>query len=318
MKIFGIDFTSRPGKSKPLTCLECEFDGSTLRAGSLVEWLAFDQFEDFLGSDGEWIAGIDFPFGLPRKFIENIGWPNSWEAYVEYVGSLERSQFREILDAYKEHRPDGDKEHLRITDAAAGSISPQKQYGVPVGLMFFEGAPRLLRSGVSVPGLHKGSPTRTVVEAYPGVLAKRLIPGRVYKQDDPKKQTPEQLDARVALFDKIISGVCMAEYGFALEADPGICTDPSGDRLDALLCAIQAAWAWSKREDTFGVSSKLDPLEGWIADPKVCMELNTSRSGDESELSGETKVKPNEVNAMDKAKLGKLTKLSDVSAYGTT
>ena len=98
MKIFGIDFTSRPGKSKPLTCLECEFDGSTLRAGSLVEWIAFDQFEDFLGSDGEWIAGIDFPFGLPRKFIENIGWPNSWEAYVSYVGSLERLEFQDMPD----------------------------------------------------------------------------------------------------------------------------------------------------------------------------------------------------------------------------
>ena len=124
MKIFGIDFTSRPSKSKPLNYLECDFDGSTLSAGNLIEWSIFDSFEKFLGSEGEWIAGVDFPLGLPRKFIENIGWPKPWETYVDYVGSLERPKFREILDTYKEHRPKVDKEHLRLTDAAADSISP--------------------------------------------------------------------------------------------------------------------------------------------------------------------------------------------------
>jgi hypothetical protein len=270
MRVYGIDFTSRPCKKKPLVYLECEFDGSMLRAGNPREWITFDHFEEFLASDGEWIAGIDFPFGLPRKFIENIGWPTSWESYVDFVGSLERSKFREVLDGYKEHRIKGDKEHLRFTDFAAGSISPQKQYGVPVGLMFFEGAPRLLKSGVSVPGLLTGNPKRNVVEAYPGVLAKRLILGRPYKQDDPKKQTPEQLEARINLFEKLINGTCTADYGFVIEAEASICDDPSGDQLDTLLCAMQAAWAWSKREDAFGAPRELDSLEGWIADPIVC------------------------------------------------
>ena len=60
----------------------------------------------------------------------------------------------------------------RATDIAASSISPQKLYGVPVGLMFFEGAPRLMRLGVTIPGLQSGDPERIVVEAYPGVLAR--------------------------------------------------------------------------------------------------------------------------------------------------
>ena len=264
MRVYGIDFTSRPSKKKPLTYLECEFDGLTLRAGNPREWVKFKDFE------GEWIAGIDFPFGLPRKFIENIGWPTSWETYVNYVGLLERYRFREILDGYKEYRQKGDKEHLRLADIAAGSISPQKQYGVPVAMMFFEGAPRLLKSGVSVPGVLKGNPNRNVVEAYPGVLAKRLIPRRPYKADVSKKQTPKQLEARIDLFDKLINGACLEDYGFAIEAKAGICIDPSGDQLDTLLCAMQAAWAWSKREDAFGAPRELDPLEGWIADPIVC------------------------------------------------
>lgn len=59
-------------------------------------------------------------------------------------------------------RPPGDKEHRRVTDIAAGSISPQKIYGVPVGLMFFEGAPRLIKSGVTIPILQTGDPSRIV------------------------------------------------------------------------------------------------------------------------------------------------------------
>jgi hypothetical protein len=55
------------------------------------------------------------------------------------------------LEVYRSHRPFGDKEHRRKTDIAASSISPQKLYGVPVGLMFFEGAPRLVKSGVTIP-----------------------------------------------------------------------------------------------------------------------------------------------------------------------
>ena len=270
MRVYGIDFTSRPSKKKPLVCLECEFDGSTLRAGDLIKWDDFSGFEKFLIREGEWIAGIDFPFGLSRKFIENIGWPTTWKSYVDYVGSLKRSRFREILDEYKEYRQTGDKEHLRRADVSAGSISPQKQYGVPVAMMFFEGAPRILKSGVSVPGVLKGSPKRNVVEAYPGILAKRLIPRRPYKADVKKKQTPERQQARVDLFNKLTNGACFEDYGFTIEAESSICNDPSGDKLDTLLCAMQAAWAWSKKDDAFGAPTELDTLEGWIADPLIC------------------------------------------------
>jgi hypothetical protein len=41
-------------------------------------------------------------------------------------------------------------------------------------------------------------------------------------------------------------------------------------RRDALLCAMQAGWAWMNRSEGFGIPSTLDPLEGWIADPSLC------------------------------------------------
>ena len=40
--------------------------------------------------------------------------------------------------------------------------------------------------------------------------------------------------------------------------------DPSGDTLDAFLCAVQTASAHSKVDGTLGIPKEMDPNEGWI------------------------------------------------------
>lgn len=279
MRVFGIDFTSKPKRRKPLTCLNCIFDGRVLRAGALEEWPDYFAFEQVLQRPGPWIAGIDFPFGQSRKFIETIGWPANWRGYVTHAQSLGRNGFRDALDAYRHPRPQGDKEHRRQTDKAAGSISPQKLYGVPVGLMFFEGAPRLVNSGVTIPHLQHGDPDRIVVEAYPGVLARQIIGRRSYKQDTKKKQTTAQSEARYDLLAGLHNGALRDRYGFEIEARDALCEDPGGDHLDALLCAVQAAWAWQNRTCGYGAPPSVDPLEGWIADPSLAVEDEPQMTG---------------------------------------
>lgn len=267
MKVFGIDFTSRPRRAKPITCLECTLTHPHLRAVKLTEWKDFAGFEAALRRPGPWIAGIDFPFGQARRFIETIAWPRSWAGYVAHAQSLGRVGFRAALDDYRASRPPGDKEHRRATDIAAGSISPQKLYGTPVGLMFFEGAPRLRAAGVTIPGLQDGDPDRIVVEAYPGFLARALIGRRSYKQDAKAKQTGQQAKTRKDLLEALIGEAAQSLYGLSVNAPAGLTRDPGGDHLDALLCAVQAAWAWTRRNEGFGAPDDLDPLEGWIADP---------------------------------------------------
>jgi hypothetical protein len=269
MKVYGIDFTSRPTRSKPITCLECRLDGNRLEAGKLLEWRDFVAFERGLRKPGPWIAGIDFPFGQSRKFIDNIGWPDSWRGYVEHARSLGRKGFRSVLDGYRANRPSGDKEHRRATDIKAGSISPQKLYGTPVGLMFFEGAARLLEANVTIPGLLHGDPQRIVIEAYPGVLARSLIGRRSYKQDTKQKQTQDQYQARKELLEKITAHGLLASHGLVVTASGALADDPGADHLDAMLCAVQAGWAWMNRENNFGATGQIDPLEGWIADPSL-------------------------------------------------
>lgn len=269
MQIFGIDFTSAPSAKKPITCAEALFDGVSLQFQRMTHWDSFAGFESALNSPGPWVAGIDFPFAQARRLVENIGWPETWETYVGLVSKMTRPQFREALEAYKAPRPAGDKHHKRQCDARSKSQSPQTLNYTPVGLMFYEGAPRLLQTSVHLPHLKEGDTTRIVLEAYPGVAARELIGKVPYKNDQLAKQTEAKHTARELMINKLLNGQCESRYGFSLEAPTEVATDPTGDELDALICAIQAAWGWSQRDRNFGAPSEFDRLEGWICDPSL-------------------------------------------------
>lgn len=269
MRVLGIDFTSRPSRRKPITCAACRLEDTHLIMEELAAWQDFASFEQALERPGPWIAGADFPFSLARRFIETIDWPGTWQGCIEHIGQMARNEFRTTLDDYRSGRPAGDKEHRRATDVAAGAISPQKVYGTPVGLMLFEGAPRLLAAGVTLPGLRPGDPKRIVVEAYPGILARALIGRRGYKQDTRARQTAAQHEARLELLSTIRAGALLHSHGITVEAPDWLADDPGADHLDALLCAIQAAWSWTQRDRGFGAPANMDPIEGWIADPNA-------------------------------------------------
>lgn len=272
MKIQGIDFTSVPDGRKPITCAGCNLDAGTLLLEEFEVITSFEAFEELLRRPGPWVAGLDFPFGQPRKLIDNLGWPKAWEAYVRYLAAKSKPEFVELLRVYREARPAGDKQHLRRTDQAAKSRSPMMLFGVPVGKMFFEGASRLLVSGASVLPCRPSDDPRVIVEAYPALVARRWIGNRAYKNDEPRKQSPAQRSAR----EDIIRGLgseAKKHFGFDVQFDDewaeASVEDGSGDRLDALLCAVQAGWAYSKRDRGFGIPSDCDPLEGWIVDPAI-------------------------------------------------
>jgi hypothetical protein len=65
-------------------------------------------------------------------------------------------------------------------------------------------------------------------------------------------------------------------HGLHVEASKSLTDDPSADHLDALLCAIQAAWAWTQRDNDFGAPHPANPLEDWIADPSTTGTLLTT------------------------------------------
>jgi hypothetical protein len=170
MRIYGIDFTSAPGPSKPLTCAQAEIRDRTVQIRTVQYWTDFTDFEAFLGSEGPWVAALDFPFGLPRKLVRNLRWPETWEACVTQVTRLNKAAFGHLLEDYQATRPNGDKHHLRETDVLARARSPMMWFGVPVARMFFEGVPRLLRSDVCILPCRPNRGFRVVLEGYPASL----------------------------------------------------------------------------------------------------------------------------------------------------
>ncbi|MGA7801119.1 MAG: DUF429 domain-containing protein, partial [Gammaproteobacteria bacterium] len=149
-RIYGIDFTSAPGRRKPIVCAVCELRERRLRLVGLERWAALEDFESFLWRPGRWLAGLDFPFGLPGEFVSAAGAPSAWEGYVERFAALGRRGFRAAVAAFKSARPAGRKDLKRTTDRLAAAASPLNVTRPPVGLMFLEGAARLRQSAVSV------------------------------------------------------------------------------------------------------------------------------------------------------------------------
>ena len=192
---------------------------------------------------------------------------------MRYAENLGKEGFEAALESYRIRQPDGQKEHKRMTDMLAGSLSPQKLHGTPVAKMFFQGAPRLLNAGVDVPGLQAGDPNRIVVEAYPGAVARTVTPVG-YKINNRRTPKIDPRDARCRILNAPTDGELApsSSYGITVVAeDPNLLDDPTGDSLDALLCAVQAAWAWLQRARLFENPS-IDTREGWIADPEAFWE----------------------------------------------
>jgi hypothetical protein len=275
VRIYGLDFTSAPGHRKPLIVLCCTLEGDSLRVEDSQTLTDFGGFEDFLQRQGPWVCGMDFPFGQPRSLVAALGWPENWEGYVREVGALPKEEFEGKIRADMALRPAGSKWRYRLADRRSGSSSAMMLFRVPVGKMFYQGAPRLLASGVRVEPCRRNGDGRVTVEAYPAVVARRFLGRTAYKRDGVP-DTPERRSARKTLLQGLESAVLSDVYGFAVEMDASwreeFVSDPSADALDSLLCAVQAAWAYEKRDEGYGVPPECDPDEGWILDPALLAE----------------------------------------------
>jgi hypothetical protein len=268
-EICGIDFTSAPRKAKAITIATGRLAEAEFVLERIDALAAFSAFEQWLERPGPWIGGFDFPFGLPRTAVAALGMPDTWPAMVAHCRALGREGLRRLFDDYRARRPAGDKYPHRRGDRAAFAHSPIKLVNPPVGLMFLEGASRLLASGVTVPGLASGDDRRIALEAYPGFAVRKLLNTRVrvsYKNDAKSKRTSAQRMHRQTLVRRMEHAEPV--FGFRLRAIPSLkrrlVDDGSGDALDAVLCAMQAAWGCVRRDRNFGLPRSIDPLEGWI------------------------------------------------------
>lgn len=261
--LYGIDFTSAPTRRKPITVAGGILLNNEFSLTALSKFQNYELFENWLMQPGPWLGVFDLPFSLPRELIETLGWPTDFVGLIEHIEQLTRPELRQIFKAFCDERPPGNKFAHRATDIPAKSSSSMKWVNPPVAFMLHAGMPRLLKAGLHLPGMYQGDLSRIALEGYPGLIA-RSISKASYKSDTVKKQTGERKAVRIQLVDALntgnyLLGIKLKEGSFQSQ----LVDDGSGDLLDAVFCALSAAWAWDRRDRQFGLPS-FDPLEGWI------------------------------------------------------
>jgi hypothetical protein len=266
VRLLGVDFSCAPSRQNPITVARGVLIGRVLRFEALDALPTLAEFEALLREPGPWLGAFDFPFGLPREFVDSLNLGNSTDAVITELHSrcATRMNFRALVDGWGNERPKGQRLLHRAADGAmpgVSSTSPLQTRYVPVGFMYFEGLSRLVQADVHLPRMRQGDTSRTALEGYPGLLAFELIGRRSYKNS----AEPDRLIARKDMLEALEQG--RTRLGLRLKLTHAqrdwLVDDASGDRLDAVLCLMQAAWASTRPEG--GLPKKLDAVEGWIA-----------------------------------------------------
>ena len=266
MQLSGVDFTSAPSRRKPITVAfgRVGEDASLVVLEAVVEHVDFDSFAAWLRTPGAWLAAFDFPFGLPRELVESLGWPRQWLPLMHYYRGLSRAEIVATFRGWCAARPVGGKFAHRACDAGSGASPSMKWVNPPVAFMLHAGIGLLLEAGVHLPRLHDGDRQRIALEGYPGLVARDLIGRRSYKSDTRSKHTPARRAVRAELVAGLEQG--RGRLGLRLSLSDAqraaLVDDGSADRLDAVLCLMQAAWAAGR--PGHGLPEVVDPLEGWI------------------------------------------------------
>jgi hypothetical protein len=276
-QLIGVDFSSAPTRRKPITVAIAQAGPGTVVLREILRFESLPNWHDWLAAPGEWVGAFDFPFGLPRAFVEGLGWPLTssapWREVTQRIAALSRAQLIEQCRAWCDARPVGSKFAHRATDLLAGSSPSMKWINPPVALMLHAGAPRLLEAGVTIPGLNDQGTDfgRIALEGYPGLLARAVLGRQSYKSDDPKhRQDPLRQAAREALVQALEAGAHPFEVRVDFQALRHDCIEEAGaDLLDAVLCLAQAAWAWHRRDRNWGLPAVIDPIEGWILGSEI-------------------------------------------------
>jgi hypothetical protein len=258
-QLLGIDFSSAPGRRKPIWVAQGRLQSGKVQLQDLQPLHTLAEFESLLQRPGPWVGGFDLPLGLPRVFVDALGWgPTLAEAVAAMQSACaDRAAWRTFIDRWRATRPAGERlPHRRCDTALPGgacSTSPLQTRYVPVALMLYEGLPRLLAAGLSLPGQHAGDAQRVALEAYPGWLAQQHLGRRSYKNRDDAERRAAREDLLSALAPRL---------GAPAELRQLMLDDVSGDPLDATLCLLQAASALE--QPRWGQPAAVDPLEGWI------------------------------------------------------
>jgi hypothetical protein len=96
------DFSCAPSRRKPITVARGRIAGSTLLLEGAEAITTLAGFEALLAAPGPWLGAFDFPFGLPREFVDSLGLGDSTAAVITEVQRRcpTRMDFRALIDQW--------------------------------------------------------------------------------------------------------------------------------------------------------------------------------------------------------------------------
>ena len=124
-------------------------------------------------------------------------------------------------------------------------------------------AVRLHAEGIDIPTLRDGDASRVALEAYPGLLVRKQLGIRAsYKSDTRSEQTAARRAVRRQIAAALREGRPLGMRIDFSSLERRVLADGSGDLLDAVICAAQAAWA--AQRPGYGLPAGAGAGEGWI------------------------------------------------------
>lgn len=289
--VVGVDFSGADRPAEAVWITEARLsDGDLVVEGCHSARAAFDARERetvldalvdrVLGAD---VAGLDFPFGLPRAVVEDLVGPEQWRATVAWVGGTfgDAGAFADRCKEAARTATGGDRTYLRrVTDDPVGAKSPyhfftykQAYHGTTQVLepLLADGATVAPMTREDADGATEDRPT--VIETYPAGTLRRLeLP------DENYKSTSDAARERRATILRGLErrGSPGDDRRAADEGDPEATprvvvdgddreralSDDGGDALDSLVAAVGTARAVRRG---FAVEAdRYDPLEGYV------------------------------------------------------
>jgi hypothetical protein len=126
----GIDFTCSPSRRKPITIATGRLAGERLAVEQVVALDTLAAFERWLETPGPWLGAFDFPFGLPRIFVEAHALGATCADVIAAVRARwsTRMAWRAAIDAWANTRPRGSAlPHPASARASAGRPTSARQ-----------------------------------------------------------------------------------------------------------------------------------------------------------------------------------------------
>ena len=289
MKIFGINFTENPSPKRPITIAYCVYKKNHGLSVNRIEFSpTISDFEKFLKEKGPWFAGINFPLGQPKQFLDKMSLPSGWNNYIKDIQKWKQTGFEKKVKQYLNKLPKGIKAPLRITDIFAGVESPLKTTNNHSLKRFFEGGYCLLKSGASIIPCAPKKDNRVIIETLPALVARRFK-----VQENFGKKLKSDLEH---IHKEVIKGLETPEFEhdfvFKLFIDDTLklkCVeDANGFSLDAILSAVQTAWAFKMGKPNYGIPGLQHPSiqsEGWIIDPSLVNSIDKPKTRFGNELA---------------------------------